>query len=322
MKRILLALFGVAVAAGGVVAQTTGSQAGAGATAGSANAQVQGSASAQASQDAKADRHQGQKSGEATGSTAASAATSGSASANAGPNTLQLQDDTSVHAVLIHQLDSRKNKPGDTVTAKVTEDVKQNGQVVLHKGSMLEGHVTEAQARAHGDSESALGVAFDHARTKGGQEVPLQLGVQALASAETASTATIDNDAFASAGAVGSAGGGARAAGGGLVGGAGSAVGSTAGAAGHAAGGVGRTVGSVGGAATSATSATGSVAGQAGGLDAAGHLMSNSSGVFGLQGMSLTSNLSNATQGSVVASTGKSVQLSSGTQMVLRAAKQ
>lgn len=248
-----------------------------------------------------------------------------SGSANAGPAATQLDDATSVHAVLQHSVDSRKCKPGDSVTAKVTEDVKQNGEVVIHKGSTLEGHVTQATTKTKGESESSLGIAFDHARMKNGQEVPLQLGVQALASAETASTASVNND-FAPAGAMGSASGGARSTGGGLVGGAGSGVGSTVGAAGSAAGstagGVGRTVGSVGGTASAATSATGSVTGQVGGLDAAGHLTSDSSGVFGLQGMSLASNLSNATQGSVVTSTGKSVQLSSGTQMVLRAAKQ
>jgi hypothetical protein len=318
MKRMLFPLFALAVLAGSANAQTTGTaQAGAGAAAGPVNAQAQSSASAGTSQNAQATHRQGQ-SGQATASTAASAASVNSAAVNSGSAALQLQDETSVHAVLTHQLDSRKNKPGDAVTAKVTQDVKENGQVVLHKGSLLEGHVTQAQARAHGASESTLGIAFDHARTKHGEDFPLQLGVQALASAQAASNAAIDNDAFASAGAVGSAGGGVRGGGGGLVGGAGSAVGSTVGAA----GGVGRSVGSVGGAASAATGATGSLTGRAGGLDAAGHLTSNSSGVFGLQGMNLTSNLSNATQGSVVTSTGKSVQLSSGTQMVLRTAKQ
>ena len=71
----------------------------------------------------------------------------------------------------------------------------------------------------------------------------------------------------------------------------------------------------------STTNAAGSVAGTSkgavGGLNAAGQLTSNSQGVFGLSGLSLNAAASNATQGSVITSTGKDVHLDSGTRMLL-----
>ena len=48
---------------------------------------------------------------------------------------------------LANSLDAKKNKPGDRVEARTTQDVKQDGKVVLKKGTHLVGHVTQAQAR-------------------------------------------------------------------------------------------------------------------------------------------------------------------------------
>jgi hypothetical protein len=50
-------------------------------------------------------------------------------------------------------------------------------------------------------------------------------------------------------------------------------------------------------------------------------LTSTSSGVFGLQGITLTSQAANATQGSLLVSSNKNVHLDSGTRMLLRAEK-
>ena len=54
-----------------------------------------------------------------------------------------------------------------------------------------------------------------------------------------------------------------------------------------------------------------------GGLNAAGQLTSNSQGVFGLNGLNLNAAASNATEGSVITSAGKSVHLDGGTRMLL-----
>ena len=58
--------------------------------------------------------------------------------------------------------------------------------------------------------------------------------------------------------------------------------------------------------------------GAVGGLTSTGRLESNSSGVFGLEGLSLDSAASSATQGSMIVSSTKNVHLDSGTQLLLR----
>jgi hypothetical protein len=254
-------------------------------------------------------------------STLASASTSSTAVANAsaGPATVQLNDGTTMNAELVKPLDARKCKAGDPFEARTTSNVKQDGKVVVRKGSRVRGHVTQAQARSKNNAESSLGLAFDSVVMKNGQRVPLHAGVQALAAASSQASASLgDDEGMVGGGARGFAGGSGRA-GGALLGGAGGAVGGAAGIGGGVAGSAGRVAsGTVG----ATANAAGSAATHAGGLDAAGHLMSNSSGVFGLQGLSLSSAASNATDASVVTSKTQNVHLDSGTQMVLRVAKQ
>src|SRR6266567_2114742 len=211
----------------------------------------------------------------------ANASTSTSASAQNGQANAALAGGTAFNAALSSPIDSKKCKPGDQVTAHTTEAAKSEGKTVIPKGSKLVGHVTQASARAKGESESALGIVFDKAILKSGQEVPLNVAIQTIASAQSsASAAGADLDTMGGTGAP-----------------------------------------AAGGAVNSTTNAAGSVAGTSkgavGGLNAAGQLTSNSQGVFGLSGLSLNAAASNATQGSVITSTGKNVHLDSGTRMLL-----
>jgi len=84
---------------------------------------------------------------------------------------------------------SRKNKPGDEVIAKTTQDVKSDGKVVLPKGSKIVAKVTQAQARAKGQDESQLGIAFDHAILKDGSQMPVSFAIQAVGNSESAASA-------------------------------------------------------------------------------------------------------------------------------------
>jgi hypothetical protein len=190
--------------------------------------------------------------------------------------------------------------------------------MVIPKGSKLIGHVTQASARANGESQSALGIVFDKVILKNGEEVPLNVAIQALASAQSsASAGGADFDTFGNVGAsgAGSGSGGGRGALGGVTSAAGGAVGT-----------VTNTAANVGGAVNSTANAAGSVAGASkgaiGGLNAAGQLTSNSQGVFGLNGLNLNAAVSNATEGSVITSAGKNVHLDSGTRMLLVAQAQ
>jgi hypothetical protein len=52
-------------------------------------------------------------------------------------------------------------------------------------------------------------------------------------------------------------------------------------------------------------------------LDSAGQLTSNSHGVWGLEGLHLSTDATSATEGSLITSSGKSVHLDSGIRMLL-----
>jgi hypothetical protein len=241
------------------------------------------------------------------------------ASASAGHNSASLASGTAMNAELSQPVDAKKNKPGDPIAAKTTSATKSNGNVVIPKGTKLVGHVNEAKARAKGESESAVGIVFDKAVLKNGQEIPLNVALQAVAASQTAASSSFAQEELsAGGGAAGGANGGGRASGGGVLGGARSTAGATAGSVANTAGNVG---GVAGGAANSTTNvagtATGATRGAVGGLNAAGELTSNSQGVFGLEGLNLNSATASSTQGSLITSSSKNVHLDSGTKLLL-----
>ena len=236
----------------------------------------------------------------------AASQTNATASQNASASTAQATDSgqiaagTTIRAELAKSVDAKKAKQGDEVVAKTTEDVKSNGQVVIPKGSKIVGHVTEAKAREKGESESALGIAFDKALVKGGREIPLSATIQALAASQSNVAA---NEPVMEPGAPGNSSGNmapGRAGNGGMIGGAAQTAGTAAGTATNAAGNVGTAAGS--------TATAGSNA----------RLSASSQGVAGLPGLSLSSGAANNTQASVISSQNKNVKLDSGTQMLLR----
>ncbi len=82
---------------------------------------------------------------------------------------------------LTKTVDAKKVKTGDAVEAKVTEDLKaNNGEVVVPKDTKVMGHVTEAQPRSKEQKESQIGIAFDHAVMKNGNDMPLPMSIQAI----------------------------------------------------------------------------------------------------------------------------------------------
>jgi hypothetical protein len=296
------ALFTIAVAGALLAGGSAHGQAGA-----QANASASGSASTQG----------GTPGAQALGKGAASS----SASARAGQNSASLSSGTAVNAALSQPIDAKKNKPGDAVTARTTEATKSEGKVVIPKGSKLVGHVTEAKARTKAESESAVGIVFDKAILKDGREVPLNVTLQAVGAAQSeASSSLAGDDLSAGGGMAGRTSGHVGAAG--TLGGVTSTAGAGAGAVTNTAANVG---GVTGGTGSNAVNSTANVAGATrattsgatGGLSAAGRLTSNSRGVFGLEGMSLSSGAANNTQDSLITSTSRNVHLDGGTQLLL-----
>jgi len=252
---------------------------------------------------------------QASGNRSAATSSTASATANAANNSLNISNGTKIDASLATSLDAKRSKPGDEVEVRAEEDIKQDGKVVLKRGTHLVGHVTQAQPRANGQTQSQLGIVFDHAVLKNGQEVPFNASIEALASAQSAAAATTGaEDTITSGGGMGAVQGSARN-GGGLAGGVASTTNATANA---ATGTVMNTASSApvnaGGSLNTVTRSSGAV----GGLTSTGRLATNSSGVFGLEGLSINSAASNATQGSLIVSTTKNVHLDSGTQLLLR----
>jgi hypothetical protein len=280
---------------------------GAGSAAAQSSASVQSGTSAHSQDSVQANKSGAQAPGNG------SATTSTSAAANTDKSSADISGGTKIDATLANSLDAKKNKPGDRVEARTAQDVKQDGKVVLKKGTRLVGHVTEAQARSKEQAQSQLGIVFDHALTSNGQEIPLNASIQALAAAQsTLGTPAGPDDIMASGGGMGSASGAARGSGG-LIGGVASTAGATAGTVMNTAS---STSGNAAGNLNAATRSTGAV----GGLTSTGRLASNSSGVFGLEGLSINSAASTATQGSAIVSSTKNVHLESGTQMLLSVA--
>ncbi|HSM84762.1 MAG TPA: hypothetical protein VLT16_01365 [Candidatus Limnocylindrales bacterium] len=268
----------------------------------SAGASANASGSAQASHHEKAKHEHGAKAGAASQGSGSAATNAGSAALNGGAG---------LQAVLTKSVDARKAKPGDEVTARLTQDFKSDGKVVYRKGSRLIGHVTEAQAHTKTQAESRLGVVFDKVQPKGGEEASIHAVIQALA---PPAQGMLSSSADESAGmpAMGSMGGGGGSAGGmlgGVTGGATSTLGAAAGNAGNVAGGV--TGGVASGLGSTASGATGT------GLTAQGTLTSASQGVIGMRGLSLASATAGGAQGSVVSSATRTVKLESGTRMLL-----
>jgi hypothetical protein len=197
---------------------------------------------------------------------------------------------TALRVELDTPVDSKKVKTGDAVNAHLTEAVKANGQTVIPKNTKLVGHVTQASARVKGEAGSALAIVFDKAVLKKGQEVPLRVVIQAMAAAPRFTpdpgpdAASINNGAAA---AEGSPMKPSRT--------------SPAEVASRTASGMEKPTNTGGGTE----------------LDSAGQLTSNSHGVWGLEGLHLSTDATSATEGSLITSSGKSVHLDSGIRMLL-----
>jgi len=105
-----------------------------------------------------------------------------------------------INATLSQTVDARKAKPGDPVTATLTDDVRANGRLLLFRGTTLVGRVTEAQARTRGadagdaSTDSRLGIAFEKAVLRDGQEVPINATIEAVAAAGPAASSSSRSD--------------------------------------------------------------------------------------------------------------------------------
>jgi hypothetical protein len=274
-------------------------------TAAQSGAQSGAQATAQTASTSETQGHQDSTSG----STTANASTQSAAGSSA------LTSGNAFNVALNNSVDSKNAKSGDTVIAHTTESVKHEGKVVIPKGAKLVGHVTQSSARAKGDANSALAIQFDKAILKNGSEMPLNVAIRAIASAQTAASAGSDLDAAGGAGAYAN---GSGSSGRGAVGGLASTAGRATGSVTNTVAGGGTLADStVNTAANTTAGAGGAATGAVGGLNSAGQLTSNSQGVFGLNGLNLNGTETGSAQGALITSAGKNVHLDGGTRMLL-----
>lgn len=98
------------------------------------------------------------------------------------PVTAPLSVGTAFNATLASDVDTRKARTGDLVTAEVAEDVKYERSVVFPRGTKIAGHVVRASSSVETPfGEAALFIQFDHVVLKDGERVILNAGIQALA---------------------------------------------------------------------------------------------------------------------------------------------
>ena len=207
---------------------------------------------------------------------------------------------TPINVAIDQTLDSKKLAAGASVTAKTTEEVKQDGRVLLPKGTKVLGHVTVSSARSKGDSDSTLALQFDRAEVKGGQQVVLRASIQAMAAAPVTAQAPSDLQGVTAPGSNGTSG---------MTGRGGNMPGASSGAA--------STVPRTNQGGTSQGASDPSVGAGATASDSSETLKPNSRGVFGLGGLSLDESTVNSGQGTLIHSAGKTVHLDGGTRLLL-----
>jgi hypothetical protein len=211
-----------------------------------------------------------------------------------------LARDTMLQTELAKTIDAKNAKPGDEVTARLTQDVLAKGKVILPRGSKVMGHVSEAQGHSKEHPESRLVVIFDKIAVKGGQEMASSFIIAAVAPPVALQQASLRDNNLGVPQSMGSKGN--------LSGG---AVAGTPATAGTDARDPARA--DTSSPRINAESGSGNAEPSAQGV-----LNSASRGVIGMEGLSLDSNASSA-PASILRSTKKNVKLESGTQLLLQA---
>ena len=130
-----------------------------------------------------------------TSDTRASARGSNQTSVSKSGKDVTLQSGTQLAGQLQNTLDVQKARVGDQVILKTTSAIKQNGRVVVDKGSRLVGHVTEVQQRSRGNAESRVGILFDRLEN-GKMTLPINAVITSVTQAQSRARVddSIDSD--------------------------------------------------------------------------------------------------------------------------------
>lgn len=205
---------------------------------------------------------------------------------------------TNLEAQLQSIVDVKKSKVGDEVVLKTTQAIKQNGEVIVPKGSKLIGHITEVKQKTKDNATSRIGMVFDRLQGKD-LDVPINASIVSVVTAQVNAAA---GDLFATdlsgSSQTSASSGGRSSGGGGLLGGVGSTVGGV----------VNTTTSTVGQVAGTATNTVGSTVGQ-------------TTGTLGrtVNGLQISQSASgSASSSSTISAQGKDVKIEKGATFQLR----
>src|SRR5712692_1794902 len=200
---------------------------------------------------------------------------------------------SSVFAVLINSLESKKATAGQELILRTVSDVVVNGEIVIPRDSKMLGHVTQVIYKGKDGAQSGLAIVIDKALKKDGTEIPVQAIIAAVAAPRNGSLSSDPAYGMMHSNEPKMTGTGA-----------GSAAGTGT---------------------LSPSSKTGSTAAVAtadlkGRMDEPFSLDENSQGAVGYEGLSLSWGLASPPPFTVFASKSKNLKLEAGTQILLRMA--
>lgn len=181
----------------------------------------------------------------------ASSRASGKSSSNGSIDGPILQAGTMLDAELQSAVDVKKSKVGDEVVLKTKKAIKQNGEVIVPKGTQLIGRITEVKQKTKDNATSRIGMVFDRMKGKN-LDAPINASIVSVLSgrANAAAGDMLSADVMGTSSGSGSVsrGNSGTSGGGGLLGGvtstAGGLVGATTSTVGNVAGTATNTVGS------------------------------------------------------------------------------
>ena len=110
-------------------------------------------------------------------------------------DTSNLMLNTALEAELQKTLDVKNSKIGDEIVLKVTQNIKQNGEVVVPKGAKIIGRVTDVKEKTKSSAMSKLGVVFERIEGKN-LNAPISATITSITN--VASSASAGNDLFSS----------------------------------------------------------------------------------------------------------------------------
>ncbi len=198
---------------------------------------------------------------------------------------------SSVFAVLINSLESKKATAGQELLLRTVSDVVVDGEIVIPRDSKMLGHITQVINKGKDGAQSGLAIVIDKAVKKDGREIPVQAIIAAVAAPKNSSLSSDPAYGMMHSNEPKMTGAGA-----------GSAA----------------STGTLSASSKASSTAAVATADLKGRMDEPFLLDEKSQGAVGYEGLSLSWGLASPPPFTVFASKSKNLKLESGTQMLLR----